>query len=189
MVEHHVANVVVAGSSPVIRSMRLFMKKYILTAFGKDRPGIVKAITEVLYNKNANIEDSSMSRLSDQFVIMLVFSSNEHVSAQDFSLKDIFVDIKQIEEEDVKTQPNCSALISIYGADKTGIVYKVSELLASKNVNITDLRTHKIKDLYVMLIEVELENTNLASLEKALKELSQEIKVDISLQEVCKEVL
>jgi len=51
------------------------MKKYILTAFGKDKPGIVASITEILYKMGANIEDSSMSRLSGQFVIMLLFTS------------------------------------------------------------------------------------------------------------------
>jgi glycine cleavage system transcriptional repressor len=164
------------------------MKKYILTAFGKDKPGIVASITEVLYNKGANIEDSSMSRLSDQFVIMLLFTSQNPITKEDFKLEDIDIDIKPVEDQTPSEKPNCNAIISIYGADKIGIVYKVSKLLASKNINITDLRTHKLKDIYIMLIEVELKDS-LSSLEKSLKEISKEINVDISLQEVCKEIL
>ncbi len=165
------------------------MKKYILTAFGKDRPGIVASITEILYQKGANIEDSSMSKLSDQFVIMLLFTSKEPVSKEDFNLKDIEVYINQVEDENISKPSNCSVIISIYGADKTGIVYKVSRLLASKDINITDLRTHKLKDIYIMLMEAELKDISLSALEKSLKELSRELNVDISLQEVCKEVL
>ncbi|GAB6078671.1 glycine cleavage system transcriptional repressor [Hydrogenobaculum acidophilum] len=165
------------------------MKKYILTAFGKDKPGIVASITEILYKKGANIEDSSMSRLSNQFVIMLLFTSENLISKEDFKLENIEVYINQVEEEEVSKPSVCNVIISIYGADKAGIVYKVSKLLASKNINITDLRTHKLKDIYIMLMEAELKDISLSSLEKSLKELSRELNVDISLQEVCKEVL
>lgn len=165
------------------------MKKYILTAFGKDKPGIVASITEILYKKGANIEDSSMSRLSGQFVIMLLFTSENPISKEDFRLENIEVYINQVEDEDISKGSTCNVIISIYGADKAGIVYKVSELLAWKNINITDLRTHKLKDIYIMLMEVELQDVSLSSLEKSLKELSKELNVDISLQEVCKEVL
>lgn len=188
MVEHHVANVVVAGSSPVTRSID-FMRKYILTAFGKDRPGIVASITEILYQKGANIEDSSMSRLSDQFVIMLLFTSENPIAKEEFRLEDIEVYINQVEDENITKPSNCSVIISIYGADKTGIVYKVSKLLASKDINIKDLRTHKLKDIYIMLMEADLKDVSLSSLEKSLKDLSKELNVDISLQEVCKEIL
>ncbi len=165
------------------------MKKYILTAFGKDRPGIVESITKVLYEHNANIEDSSMSKLSDQFIIMLLFSSRKPINEKDFSIEGIHVDIREVEDEGTKAPSTCNAIVSIYGADKVGIIYKVSELLASKNINITDLRTHKLKDLYVMLVEIELQNTGISLIEKALKELAKELEVDIAIQEICKEVL
>ncbi|MFP3206457.1 MAG: ACT domain-containing protein [Hydrogenobaculum sp.] len=165
------------------------MKKYILTAFGKDKPGIVASITEILYKMGANIEDSSMSRLSGQFVIMLLFTSKNPIQKEDFNLEDIEVDIKPVEDKEPQKESNCNAIISIYGADKAGIVYSVSKLLTSKNINITDLRTHKVKDIYIMLMEVELKDVSLSSLEKALKDLSKGLSVDISLQEVCKEVL
>lgn len=190
MVEHHVANVVVAGSSPVTRSINYYMKKkYILTAFGKDRPGIVESITKVLYKKGANIEDSSMSKLSGQFVIMLLFSSKDIITDEDFNIEDININVKTIEDEEPEFTSDCAALISIYGADKIGIVYNVSKVLASKHINISDLRTHKIKDLYIMIMEVELSGTNLSSLENDLKDLSKNIGVDISVQEICKETL
>ena len=53
-------------------------KKYIMTAFGKDRPGIVADVTQVLYENGCNLEDTSMSMLSDEFTINLLFSSGSH---------------------------------------------------------------------------------------------------------------
>ncbi|MCL2390621.1 MAG: hypothetical protein FWC88_04270, partial [Endomicrobia bacterium] len=49
------------------------MSKYIsLTAIGKDRPGIVGAITKVLYELKCNIEDSTMTILHGQFAMILI---------------------------------------------------------------------------------------------------------------------
>ena len=51
--------------------------RYIMTAFGKDRPGIVADVTSVLYETGCNLEDSTMSMLSDEFTINLLFSSSD----------------------------------------------------------------------------------------------------------------
>ena len=50
-------------------------QRWIVTALGKDRPGIVAGVTQVLYRLGCNLEDSAMTRLEDEFAIMLIFSS------------------------------------------------------------------------------------------------------------------
>ena len=37
--------------------------RWIVTALGQDRPGIVAGVTEVLYKLGCNLEDSAMTRL------------------------------------------------------------------------------------------------------------------------------
>ena len=49
-------------------------KKFIMTAFSKDRPGIVADLTEVLYENGCNLEDSTMTGMLDEFVIILLFT-------------------------------------------------------------------------------------------------------------------
>jgi len=48
--------------------------------------------------------------------------------------------------------------ISVYGADKAGIVYNVSKFLADKSINIVDLQTKVAgkegKPIYIMIMEV-----------------------------------
>jgi len=49
-------------------------KKFIMTAFGTDRPGIVADVTQLIYEHDCNLEDSTMTRLSDEFTMMFLFS-------------------------------------------------------------------------------------------------------------------
>ncbi|HSO20332.1 MAG TPA: ACT domain-containing protein [Desulfosarcina sp.] len=36
-------------------------QRFIMTAFGKDRPGIVADVTEILFENGRNLEDTSMT--------------------------------------------------------------------------------------------------------------------------------
>lgn len=45
--------------------------KAILTIIGKDRPGIIYQVTEVLYKYNINILDMSQTIMEDKFVAMI----------------------------------------------------------------------------------------------------------------------
>lgn len=171
------------------------MKYFLITAFGEDRPGIVKAVSEVLYKHNFNIEDSSMTRLNNEFTIMLIVQTDDNITEE--QLKEEFkkieqeynlnIYIKQIPFETLEKSKEIGEIYSIivYGADKPGIVYKVAKLLADKGINISDLRTEKSKDLYVMVIEAEFpKNLKIEEFEKDIDRLKHDINVDISLEKI-----
>jgi glycine cleavage system transcriptional repressor len=77
-------------------------------------------------------------------------------------------------------------LISVYGSDRPGIVYRVTRALADRRVNITDLNTRLIgtkeEPVYVLMLEAILptgmtvEDAGLL-LENLKKELNVEIAV------------
>jgi predicted amino acid-binding ACT domain protein len=46
-------------------------KKILMTAFCKDRPGIVADITEIIFQAGCNLEDSTMTSMLDEFAIIL----------------------------------------------------------------------------------------------------------------------
>ena len=48
------------------------MSRIVVTAFGKDRTGIVATISEALADTGANIEDMTSSKLGENFVILTV---------------------------------------------------------------------------------------------------------------------
>ena len=53
-----------------LRGMRM-EKKFVMTAFCKDRPGIVADITEIIFQAGCNLEDSTMTSILDVFAIIL----------------------------------------------------------------------------------------------------------------------
>ncbi len=172
------------------------MQHFALTIIGRDRPGIVSQVTEILFQGGFNIADSSCSILGGQFSMILIISNPEIATKEEFS--DTF---KPLEESSLSVyirtlkpggeiRPELEGelcMISVYGADKPGIVYQVAKELGDRNINITDLNTklvgEKQNPVYVMMLEAILpENTEIEEVEKWMKELKQRLQVDISVR-------
>jgi glycine cleavage system transcriptional repressor len=89
-----------------------------------------------------------------------------------------------------------SYLISVYGADRPGIVFRVSEALAASKVNITNVETRRSSPsgrraaLYLMFLEVELPpHLRVERLEQRLRWLGKRLGVEVSLRSTEAEVL
>jgi glycine cleavage system transcriptional repressor len=176
------------------------MKHYfLLTAFGKDRPGIVAGVTRVLFEHGANLEDASMTRIGGEFPMMLVMALPGGASASQLeksfrALKkklDLQVSIKAIPSAVAhrSKQAPSQYLLTVYGSDRPGIVYQVTRALAERKVSITDLQTKVIggakKPVYMMLLEVQGQATlDMDDLRSALDKLRQDLQVEISLQDI-----
>ncbi len=169
------------------------MKYFIITAYGKDQPGIVAGITKVLYEKGFNIEDSAMTRLNNEFTVMLVVTTEENITEDDLKKefqnlaqeKNLSISVKEITEEALKDKKEIGEVynIVVYGADKPGIVYSVAKLLADKNINIADLRTEKSNDLYILISQVEFPpDVNEDEVKGQLDRLKDELNIDISIE-------
>ena len=176
-------------------------KHFVITAIGKDRPGIVSAVTEVLYLNRCNIEDSSMTILGGEFAVIMIVSapakltqnSLEHhfvKAAKRLSLniqcKDVKLPPKYHSSETEKQNPH---MISLLGADQPGLVYRVARLLADQKINITDVNTKVVgsgkKPVYAMLIEVELpKKLSPEKIKNELTKLGKKLKADITLKPV-----
>jgi glycine cleavage system transcriptional repressor len=85
-------------------------------------------------------------------------------------------------------------VISVYGGDQPGIVYRVTEHLRAAGVNITDLSSRVIGSetdpVYALLLEVAAQpGTTRAFLEDDLAALKSELGVDISVNEIESDIL
>ena len=71
--------------------------------------------------------------------------------------------------------------VSVYGEDKPGIVYSISEVLAENNVNIVDIEQTVLQGMFLMFIvgDVEKCKISLEELEKKLKNRGEEIGVTV----------
>jgi glycine cleavage system transcriptional repressor len=172
-------------------------KKFILTAFGKDRPGIVADVSEVVYENGCNLEDSTMTRLADEFTLILL------VSGQEGELEENLVrECRRLEREKglsafirpVETEPPPSPKgftkrdIHVEGLDQAGIVYRISKYLAGQRTNIENLKSRRScspqfdSAIYTMEIETMVPDAISAEdLEKALDRIGGELNVEITV--------
>jgi glycine cleavage system transcriptional repressor len=143
------------------------MGHFALSAVGRDRPGIVAAMSEVLLRHSANIEDSQMSILRGHFAMMLVVAVpddadaaalRQELSEAGRSLELEAVALSPLEEVDPATEPEPSHIVTVYGVDHPGIVHAVTAALAERGVDITDLTTRVVGEdaepIYALMMEV-----------------------------------
>ena len=178
--------------------------RWIMTALGKDRPGIVAGVAEILYKRGCNLEDSAMTRLEGEFAIMLIFSASSKHTEKKF--RDAFAPLERRLKLAVHLKPLSASetvaprkrgnayVISVYGADRPGIVFRVSESLARAGVNINDVHTHRTAEegpsLYLLLLEVEVPSSgSIESVERELKRIAKRLGVEVSLRPAEADVL
>ena len=175
-------------------------KKYLLTAFSEDRPGIVASISQLIYEHDCNLEDSAMTNLSGEFAIMLLFSPLADGNGDDLPEK-LSAECRRLEREQGITAfirpvsleeqaPKADILkktIHVEGLDQAGIVYKMSRFLADNQVNISHLNSEVRSspesgaDLYTMTIQVEVPKAfSLQDLEDGLNRIGDELNVDVT---------
>lgn len=174
-----------------------------VTAVGADRPGIAAAVTKILFEHRGNIEDSRMAILGGHFSMMLIVGLPEGTDpatieqalqgpAKDL---DLLVSVRTVTQEQT-AEPAAGAeeyVVSVYGADKPGIVFKVSETLARHGVNITDLATRVVEGdppVYVVLMEVVVPGAaDTAVIDADLKLVGADLDVDVSFHPLEAETL
>jgi glycine cleavage system transcriptional repressor len=175
-------------------------KTMIITAIGKDRPGIVAAVSKVLYETGCNIEDSSMTILGNDFAMILMVTLPVKVSASLLEKKLAAVrnklglsitqrPLKPAELKAANTGSAVPCMISVYGTDKPGIVYRISDFLARNKVNITDVETKILSQdtnpVYVMMLEVNVPTqARIPQVTKALSALAHELHIDITIKPI-----
>jgi glycine cleavage system transcriptional repressor len=173
-------------------------KKFIMTAFSKDRPGVVADVTEVIYENDCNIEDSTMTNILDEFAIIFLFVGKGD-RLNDNLLKDcrrlerekgITAFIRPVETKDKEKQIDfLTKIINVEGIDQTGIVFKISKFLANNNINIENLSSRRFTSPesgtphYFMEIKVQVpENISLEHFEEGLSKVSEELNLDIIIR-------
>lgn len=170
---------------------------YAVSVVGKDRPGIVAGVAEVFFRLGCNIADSSCTMLAGEFAMILIVShprpfSKSHLLEE---LKPaceqlgMSLAVRTLHSDEVKRQDAQGeiCMVSVYGADQPGIVYRVTRELAERSINIMDLNTKLIgtpeQPVYVMMLEAALpDGQTPESLEAMLANLKKELCVEISVR-------
>jgi glycine cleavage system transcriptional repressor len=160
-----------------------------VTAIGNDRPGIVAGVTRVLYELGCNLEDVSSTILRGHFSMMLTVRAPEGVDAS--ALEDrlgevareleLVITARPVQEAALEVAPP-THVVSVYGADQPGIVYKVAAALAERGVNITALSSRVLgaeeSPVYALLLEVAAGSEDVT---KDLGAVVDELGVDVTV--------
>jgi len=172
---------------------------FAVTIISKDRPGIVADTTEVLLKLGCNIEDSSCTMLGGDFAMILIIShdkpfSKSRLSDEFRTLQErtgLVVHLRTLHEDEISPLKDEGelCLISVYGSDQPGIVYRVTRALADGKINITDLNTRLIgtKDepVYVLMLEAILPaGMTVITTSKMLEPLRKELNVEIGVRSI-----
>ena len=176
------------------------MSEFAVTAIGRDRPGIVAAVSGVLLALGGNIEDSRMAILRGHFAVMLILelpaeASRGRLEAELDGVRERLgleaVSVSEVERLDAGGD-GASHVLTVYGADHPGIVHGVATVLADRGVNVTDLETRVTggaEPVYVMVMEVALGELAADELSSALREAAEGLEVDVSLRPLEAEAL
>jgi len=172
---------------------------YALAAIGKDRPGIVADLAELIFDHGCNLEDSSMTILGGEFAVLLLFTGGGDDLERRLSSA-----CKRLEWERRLTvffrpldgpplpyghgeRREVYELLAT-GLDKAGIVARVCRLLAERDITIRELKSYLRPEpesgtpLYTMRIEMGVPaSQGLAELETALDRIAEELKIDVTV--------
>ena len=160
---------------------------------GADRPGIVAGVTGVLVDHDCNLEDTSMSILRGHFTMMLVVSAPAGVdtSALEAAVAEagggeLVVSVRPIGDDVPQSPAGAAWNLAVYGADRPGIVHRVTRLLADRGVNIVDLTTRVLGSgdppVYAMILDVTLPDTlDPEAVRGELQKVAEELGVECSL--------
>lgn len=175
------------------------LSHYAVSVVGPDRPGIVAGVSEALYRLGCNIADSSCAMLAGEFAMILIISHpkpftkthllEELKPACDRMGMTLSVRHLQAGEEQRRMPEGEICQITVYGADQPGIVYRVTNALASRAINILDLQTKLVgsddEPVYVMLLEAVLPDAvTTDNIEQLLASLREELRVEIGVRVV-----
>jgi glycine cleavage system transcriptional repressor len=175
------------------------MRHFALAAVGRDRPGIVAAVTEVLLGHSLNIEDSQATILRGHFTMMLVVATTEDTDEAELRSEldavrerlglEALV-LSELEELDSAARPAPSHIVTLYGADHPGIVHAATAVLAERGVDVTDMTTRLAGEgeggsepLYALMMELAVPpDADADELGDALGRVGSDQGVEVSLR-------
>ncbi len=168
----------------------------VVTAVGQDGPGVIAALARAVYDLGGNLDDATMTRLHGAFAAMVAARMPDGVGEDAVRAalapvaRDRGLTVMVQTVSDVPAEAAPDTLLTVYGADKPGIVTHITEALAARGVNITDMDTRVAgtpeSPVYVMLLEVVAGGTDLAADLDALK---RSLGVDITVSTLDTEAL
>ena len=173
---------------------------FALSAIGRDRPGIVADLTELIYECDCNLEDSSMTILGSEFAVLLLLSGagpdlTDRLSAACKRLeweKRLTVFFRPLDAEPIPYRTSQHAMryaLQAVGVDKAGIVARLSRCVADYRINIAQMQTQSRREaesgapIYTVRMVMDVpRDVDVPVLKERLDAIARELCVDVSIE-------
>jgi len=119
----------------------------VISALGRDRPGIVDQLSKAVFDLDCNISDSRMAVLGGTFSILLLVEAPWNQLAK---LEDQIPDLAErlqltvISERTEQRRPTANLLpyaVDVVSLDHPGIVHHLASFFSQRGINIEDMNT------------------------------------------------
>jgi phosphoserine phosphatase len=165
----------------------------VITATGKDKPGLIAEITDIIARANVNILDIEAFSMRGLFAIFMIVDCRAAVISVE-ALKTQLIDIGSEIGLDVTLEPYVAGrqkgekkpvLLTTIGKDRSGIVAKVSKFLSEKKANIERIRMIASGELNAMEILTDISDlsSNFEDFRSGLEDTCSEVGQDVVVQE------
>ncbi len=173
---------------------------FALSAIGRDRPGIVADLAELIYECDCNLEDSSMTILGSEFAVLLLLTGDGPQIADRLSAackrleweKRLTVFFRPLDAEPIPYGASHHArrfTLQASGVDKAGIVARLSRCLADHRVNIAQMQTQSRPEpesgtpIYTVSLVMDVPaETDLETLRDRLENIARDLCIDLALE-------
>ena len=119
----------------------------VMSALGKDRPGIVDQLTKAIFELDCNIADSRMTVLGGAFAVLILVEGPWNKLAR---LEDQIEDLQQLlgltiitkRTEERRSEGNLLPYaVDVVALDHPGIVHNLASFFSQRGINIEDMST------------------------------------------------
>lgn len=121
----------------------------VLSALGKDKPGIVDQLSKAIFDFGCNISDTRMTVLGGEFALLQMIEGQWNQlakledSIEELSRKLELTIITKRTEERLQDKALLPYLVDVIALDHPGIVHHLASFFSSRGINIEDMNTSK----------------------------------------------
>ena len=169
----------------------------VISALGKDRPGIVDELSRTILDEGCNIADSRMTVLGGEFAIMLMVDGNWNTLTK---LEDAVPELENklgltiIAKRTGDKQSGDALLpygVEVVAMDHPGIVHHLASFFSKRDINIEDLSTssyaaaHTGTPMFSVQMTVGIPSTiHIATLRDEFMEFCDSMNLDAVLEPI-----
>ena len=173
------------------------IKHVVLTASGKDCPGMVNSISSSINRHQGNINDSRMAILGTQFSVMLTasFPDSHTFTVDELKQKNPTYAFNLVSVEDSEPNPfprkRREFEVLCHGPDQEGILAQLTKEFGQRDINIEDLSTllEAVPFAGYPIFQVDLilstpSSTSLEDVQDLFKKLEEDMGMESDISEI-----